>query len=363
MKVALVCDWLTGIGGAERVLLELHKMYPDAPIYTSQYDSSAVTWLQNADVRTTSLQHLPKSLKKFLPILRAWSFSRLDLSEYDLVISSSGAEAKAVKTDLDTNHVCYMHAPTHYYWARYDEYINHPGFGQFDFLARFALKILARPMRRWDYKAAQRPNYLIANSSFTQAQIKKYYGRESVVIHPPVDTKRFKTDLESSKRYGFLIAGRQTPYKRFDLAISASTRLNVPLTVIGNGPDHNKLVEIAGPSVTFLSDVADNDMPQYFQSAEAFLFPGTDDFGIVAVEALASGTPVIAYKAGGAIDYIQESKNGLFFDQPTTLSLEAAIQKSNKLTLNPKVVARTTEIFSEQHFVDSIQAFIKNLDN
>jgi glycosyltransferase involved in cell wall biosynthesis len=363
MKVALVCDWLTGIGGAERVLLELHKMYPDAPIYTSQYDSSAVTWLQKADVRTTSLQHLPKTLKKFLPRLRAWSFSRLDLSEYDLVISSSGAEAKAVKTDLDTIHVCYMHAPTHYYWARYDEYIKHPGFGRFDFLARFALKILARPMRRWDHNAAQRPNYLIANSSFTQVQIKKYYGRESVVIHPPVDTERFKPGLESLKRNGFLIAGRQTPYKRFDLAISACTRLNVPLTVIGNGPDHNKLVEIAGPSVTFLSDISDNDMPTYFQSAKAFLFPGTDDFGIVAVEALAAGTPVIAYKSGGALDYIHESKNGLFFDKPTTLSIESAIQRFNELSLSPKLVEQTADIFSEQQFTESIQSFIKNLEN
>ena len=128
MKVAIVCDWLTGIGGAERVVLELHKLYPDAPIYTSQYDPSAIPWFDDADVRTTWLQTLPKSLKKFLPLLRAWTFSRLDLSGYDLVISSSGAEAKGIKTGPDTIHICYCHSPTHYYWIRHDEYLENPGF-------------------------------------------------------------------------------------------------------------------------------------------------------------------------------------------------------------------------------------------
>src|SRR5882762_3283746 len=169
MKVAIVCDWLTGIGGAERVVLELHKLYPDAPIYTSQYDPSGISWFDDADVRTSGLQKLPTRLKKFLPLLRAWTFSRLDLSEYDLVISSSGAEAKGVRTGPNTVHICYCHTPTHYYWIRYEEYLRHPGFGAFDWLARIGLKLLVGPMRRWDYKIAQRPTVMIANSTHIQA--------------------------------------------------------------------------------------------------------------------------------------------------------------------------------------------------
>ncbi|MGH7157090.1 MAG: glycosyltransferase, partial [Candidatus Saccharimonadales bacterium] len=242
MKVAIVCDWLTGVGGAERVVLELHKMYPAAPIYTSQYSPSKIDWFKGADVRTGWLQKLPAGLKKFLPVLRAWYFSRLDLGEYDLVISSSGAEAKAVKTGPKTKHICYMHAPTHYYWSRYNEYMQNPGFGFLDPLARLGLKILVRPMRRWDYKAAQRPDYIIANSNFTKDQIKKYYSRDSIVIPPPVDIERFKILSKSSiSRKGFLTAGRQTPYKRIDLAVAACTNLGLPLTVVGNGPDHQRL--------------------------------------------------------------------------------------------------------------------------
>src|SRR3990167_6171988 len=159
LKIALVCDWLVGIGGAERVVLELHKMFPDAPIYTSQYDSKKIDWFKGADVRTTWLQRLPSSFKKFLPLFRAWSFSRLDLSNYDLVISAGGAEAKGVKTGPNTTHICYCFAPTHYYWSRYNEYIKHPGFGKLNWLARIGLKVLVGPLRRWDKKAAGRPNY------------------------------------------------------------------------------------------------------------------------------------------------------------------------------------------------------------
>src|SRR3990167_11315618 len=216
LKVAIVCDWLTGIGGAERVVLELHKMFPDAPIYTSQYDSASAPWFKDADVRTTWLQKLPKGLKKFLPVFRAWSFSRLDLSQYDLVISASGAEAKAVKTGPGTTHICYCFAPTHYYWSRYHEYMKHPGFGKLDWLARLSLRLLVGPLRRWDKKAARRPDYMIGISTHIQAEIKRYYGRNSLLVFPPVDIERFKLNT-GIERSGFVIAGRQTPYKRFDL--------------------------------------------------------------------------------------------------------------------------------------------------
>src|SRR5665213_314955 len=227
MKVAIVCDWLTSIGGAERVVLNLHQLYPDAPIYTSQYDPEKINWFEDADVRTTWLQKLPTSLKKFLPILRAYAFSRIDLSEYDLVISASGAEAKGIKTGPKTTHICYMHSPTQYYWIRQDEYLKDPGFPTgFNWIAKLGLKTLDAPLKRWDKHAAKQPDYIITNSTYTQENIKKYYGRDSVVIYPPVDIDRFKLKANAPTRHGLIIAGRQTPYKRFDLAIEACNKLN-----------------------------------------------------------------------------------------------------------------------------------------
>jgi glycosyltransferase involved in cell wall biosynthesis len=362
-KVAIVCDWLTGTGGAERVVLELHKMFPEAPIYTSQYNKDSKiwygdTWFKNADVRTLWLQRLPKSFKKFLPVLRARAFSKLDLSDYDLVISSSGAEAKGVKTGPKTNHVTYCHAPTHYYWSRYNEYLANPGFGLFNPLARVGLRLLNSPMRRWDYKAAQQPSSFIANSNYTKKQIKKYYGRDSTVIYPPVEVDRFKPRSKKIK-HGFLIAGRQTPYKRFDLAVAACSKLNVPLTVIGNGPEHEKLVKMAGPRVTFLTKVADADLPHYFQRAEAFIFPGTDDFGIVAVEALAAGTPVIAYKAGGALDYVKENKTGLFFEEQTVSSLTQVLEKFRPSKFNSAAISKFSAKFSTNSFTNKMKGYLK----
>lgn len=364
MKVAIVCDWLLGTGGAERVVLELHKMFSQAPIYTSQYNPNPKIWYGNewfakADIRTTWLQKLPRGLKKFLPVLRAWSFSRLNLSHYDFVISASGAEAKFVKAG-STTHICYCHAPTHYYWARYEQYLAHPGFGWLDPLARLGLKLLVGPMRHWDYKAAQRPNYLIANSTYTQSQIKKYYGRESEVIHPPVDIECFAS-FPSTTRHGFVTAGRQTPYKRIDLAVAVCSKLNLPLTVIGNGPDHKKLRKMAGPTITFLTNVPDAEMPKYFAGAEAFIFPGIDDFGIVAVEAMAAGTPVIAYKAGGALDYVKPGKTGHFFEKQTVNSIAKALDNFRSSDFKSEIIKKAAANFSPAAFSNKLADYIARL--
>ncbi len=366
LRVAIACDWLLGTGGAERVVLELHKMFPEAPIYTSQYNKNPKVWFGNkwfedADVRTTWLQKLPKSLKKFLPVLRAWTFSRLNLDSYDLVISASGAEAKFVKTK--GIHITYCHAPTHYYWSRYDDYLRHPGFGKLDPLARLGLKLLVGPMRRWDYKAAQRPNHFIANSNYTKDQIKKYYGRDATVIHPPVDIKRLQVTgyrLQNQNRKGFVTAGRQATYKRIDLAVKAATELNVPLIVIGRGPDYAKLGRLAGRNITFLTNVSDEEMPEKFAGAEAFILPGIDDFGIVAVEAMAAGTPVIAYGAGGALDYINKT-TGLLFKEQTTDSLAKAMEEFSKSSFNHENIAKQAEKYSAKEFQQKINDFISKL--
>jgi glycosyltransferase involved in cell wall biosynthesis len=359
LKVAIVCDWLTGIGGAERVVLELHRLYPNAPIFTSQYDPHKIDWFDDADVRTGQLQKLPKRLKKFLPILRAWSFGRLDLSDYDLVLSSSGAEAKGVKTGKNTVHICYCHSPTHYYWIRYDEYIKHPGFPfGLNWLARLGLLLLIKPLKEWDYHAAKRPDYMIANSTHTQAMIKRYYRRDSIVIHPPVDVNRFKVTGKPPLRHGFLIAGRQVPYKRFDLAIAACNELKIPLVVIGDGPDHRRLEKLAGRGTTFLSNVADHEMAAHFQSALGFIMPNMDDFGIVAVEALSAGTPVIAYRKGGALDYVQPGKTGLLFEKQTVKSLTKTLDQALSKTFHYDAIAEYAQEYSVSTFTNNMKQFI-----
>lgn len=357
MKVAIVHDWLIA-GGAEKVVLELHHLYPDAPIYTSYCTPE---WRQRLDnkVVTGWLQRLGK-IRKFIPFLRIWWFSRLDLSDYDLVISSSGAEAKGISVPKGTLHIAYIHAPTHYYWSRYDEYMKRPGFGRFDWLARIGLKLLVAPLRRWDYKAAQRPDYLIANSTHTQRAIKQYYNRESSVVFPPVDTKSFK--LHQEPRAGFIVLGRQTPYKRVDLAVTACSELNLPLTVIGSGPDHERLKKMAGPSVTFLGFVKDaSEVVRGVGSAEAFIFAGIDDFGIAPVEALASGTPVIAYRAGGALDYIIPGKTGEFFEDQTVESLSKVLQTFDSSKYSPGDIKKAAERFSIENFHKNMQLEIQKV--
>jgi glycosyltransferase involved in cell wall biosynthesis len=359
LKVAIVHDWFVG-GGAERVVYELHKIYPKAPIYTAYCSPEWREKLSDAQVITSYMQKWPFSkLRKFLPPLRAWWFSHLDLSDYDLVISSSGAEAKAVKVAAPTVHINYCHAPTHYYWSRYDDYIANPGFGKLDWLARLGLKLLLGPMRRWDYKAAQRPHYMIANSNFTKEQIKKYYGRDAEVIHPPVDIERFAGQADEPRR-GFVIAGRQTPYKKIDLAVKACTELNLPLLVLGGGPDHSKLKRLAGKSVTFLKGKSDEELAHYFQTSLAFIFPGVDDFGIAAVEALAAGTPVIAYKAGGALDYVEPGKTGEFFKEQTTESLVDVLSKFSPEKFNSQTIRNSAKIFSSENFQKRMLAYIKS---
>ena len=351
-KVAIVCDWLVGIGGAERVTFELHNLFPQAPIYTSQFDPDKIGGFNEADIRTGWLNKLPKVLKKFLPVLRAWYFSRLDLSEYDIVISASGAEAKGIKTGRSTIHIAYIHSPTHYYWIRYDEYLAHPGFPKgLNWLAHLGLKLLVVPMRRWDFHAAQKPNYLIANSTHIQAMIKKYYKRDSTVIFPPVDVDRFKLPAEPPLRHGFVAVGRQTPYKRIDLAVAACTELNVPLVVIGTGPEHRKLEKMAGRSVIFLSNVDDSEIVAHFQTATALLFPSNiEDFGVTGVEAMAAGTPVIAYDKGGPLDYVVPGKTGLFFDKQNVKSLVKTIEGFDIGQYNPQKIAEAAQRFSIKEF-------------
>jgi glycosyltransferase involved in cell wall biosynthesis len=358
-RVAIVHDWLVG-GGAERVVAELHQMFPDAPIYTS-YCTDEWRGRLDGKVITGFLQRWPFGrLRKFVGVLRIWWFKHLDLSEFDLVISSTGnGEAKGIRVRKDAVHVCYCHAPTHYYWRHYDQYLAHPGFGAFDPLARVGLKLLVGPLRRWDYKAAQKPDFFIANSTHTAREIKEFYGRGSSVVFPPIDVERFEIPMPK-ERHGFVTTGRLVPAKRNDILVEACTKANVSLKVIGHvGPDSERLKKLAGPNVTFIENASDKEVAEHLVSAEAFLFASYDDFGIVTIEALAAGTPVIAFKAGGAEDYVVPGKTGLFFDEQTPESLEKTLEQFLKQSFDHKGIREFAGKFGAAHFRTDMQLFIK----
>ncbi|MNQ73687.1 GDP-mannose-dependent alpha-(1-6)-phosphatidylinositol monomannoside mannosyltransferase [compost metagenome] len=360
-KVAIVHDWLYG-GGAEQVVEQLHLLYPDAPIYTSYCSPE---WRKKLDgvVVTGYLQRWPfAKLRRFLPLLRQWWFKSLNFDDYDLVISSSGnGEAKFVTTKRKTQHICYCHIPTHFYWSKYEEYLAHPSMRPY-WLVRLGLRLLVKPLRKNDYKAAQSVDSFIANSTHTQKQIKQYYNRDSTVIFPPVDTSKFSAlvtqrSLETPAAPRYIVWGRHVP----DLAIAACNELKLPLTVLGSGPETPVLKNLAGPTVTFTGRVSDEELKHHILKADAFLFPAEEDFGIAPIEALSAGLPVIAYKAGGALDYIHDGINGLFFEQQTTDSLIDALKRHQALTFETRAVTKSADAFSKQQFAQAMSDYLARI--
>lgn len=361
-KVAIVYDWLTNMGGAERVVLSMHKAFPDAPIFTSVFEPQGCPQFKGLDVRTTWLQRLPKFLRKrhqLFPVLRAHAFRKLDLTDYDVVISISSAEAKAVRVKSGARHICYCLTPTRYYWSHYQEYKKSPGLGPLNPLARLLLPAFVGWMRRLDLRAVQGVTEFVAISSAIAERIKTYYGRDSVIIYPPVAMDRFRSLTITGKREGFVALGRQVPYKRFDLAVQACTELGVPLTVLGNGPEHARLVAMAGPTVKFVVGAPDKAVADALTHAQGFIFPQEEDFGIVQIEAMAAGTPVVALAKGGALDVVTEGKTGVFFNEQTADSLKSAIKKAQTTRFAPKVLQAHAEQFSEEHFIQQLHDLVR----
>ena len=362
MKVALVCDWLTNVGGAEKVLLAFHRMYPKAPIYTSQYSARGIDWFCDAEVRTGWLQIFPSVMRRLSGVFRQRWFRRLDLSEYDLVISVTGAEAKGVRASKPgAKHICYCHAPTQYYWQMYDRYVENPGFGVLNPLVRVCFKLLVKPLRRRDFEAASEVDEFVTISEYTKGLILKYYEREAVVVNPPVDISSFNIkNGKSQKEKGnyYIVTSRQVNWKRLDLAVRACVKLARPLLVIGEGPEHKKLVRMAegavskdgSPLVRFLPVMGAEELAGYLAGAWGYLFPSMEPFGIAPVEALSTGCPVVAYGAGGALDYMKDGANGVLFGKQTVKSLCEGILRFEGMEFDADKVAKSAEKFSEKRF-------------
>lgn len=361
-KVAIVHDWLTNMGGAEPLVLEIHKLFPNAPIYTSVYDAEKMPAFKNIDVRTTNLQtKLPAKLRYkhiLWPTFRAKAFRELDLSEFDVIISSSSAEAKSVrKTRPGQVHIAYIHTPPRYYWSHYEEFKKEFKFGVFTPFIRPVIPFFVKKMRKLDLESTKDIDVFIANSTVTQERIKKYYNKPSTVIYPPVDVARF-TPPPKGERDGYVVWGRHVPYKRFDLAIEAANKLNAKLTIAGTGPDTERLKSLAGPTVTFVGRVSDSALEKLAQTSKAFLFPNEEDFGISAVEALAAGTPVIAYKKGGALDIVQDGETGVFFDEQTVDSLVKAMKRFETMEFLPATLHRKSKRFDKGFFATKIKKVV-----
>ena len=360
MKVAIVCDWLTNVGGAEKVLLEIHKLYPKAPIYTSKYSPRGIDWFLKADVRTGWLQIFPVCLRRFLGPLRQRWFRKLDLSEYDLIISVTGAEAKAVRaTKPGAKHISYCHVPTQYYWQMYDEYVKNPGFGFLNPVVRFFFKLLVKPLREKDFEAAQYVDEFVTISDYAKDLILKYYKREATVIHPPVEIKDFVYKNKEEGNY-YIVTSRQVTWKRLDLAVKACMKLKRELIVVGEGPEHGRLVKMASNSefVKFVPLVGKGELAEYLSEARGYIFPSLEPFGIAPVEAMAVGTPVIAFGKGGALDYIQNGKNGILFEKQNVTSLKAAILEFEKKKFDRSKISESVREFSVERFDQEMKEFV-----
>lgn len=358
MKVALVHDYLNQMGGAERVLMALHEIFPDAPIYTSIYDPQRVDpSFQKMDIRTSFMQKLPLVTKHHQPYLPFYPFAMesLDLRGYDLVLSSSSAFGKGVITRPETTHICYCHTPMRWCW-NYDEYVEREHLGK---MARRVLPFLITGLRVWDQISSMRVDHFIANSPVVAERIQKYYRRNAVVIPPPVEAQRFTFDLETQVEAYFLIVSRLVPYKRIDIAIEACNKLHLPLIIVGSGRDLKRLKKMAGPTVRFMGRLSDEDVLYYYAHCRALLFPGEEDFGITPLEAQASGRPVIAYGAGGALASVVDGITGVFFQKQTVESLTAALASFDERKYDPQVIRNHALEFDTPRFHRRILQFIK----
>ena len=360
MKIALVHDWLTGMRGGERVLETLCELYPSADLYTLVYKKGSISpIIENRKIFVSFIQKLPfaqRGYRYYLPLMPK-AIEDFDFKDYDLIISSSHCVAKGI-IPRNALHICYCHTPMRYIWEMYGEYKQ-----RLSIFAKVGLSIYRSYLKRWDISSAQRVDYFIANSKNVANRIKKCYNRKATVIYPPLNTERFILNNESEDFY--LIVSAFVPYKRIDLAIEAFNILGYSLKIIGTGQEETRLKKIARANVEFLGWQSDELVKDYYARCKAVIFPGEEDFGLVPLEAIASGKPVIAYAKGGALETIREGETGLFFYPQITSALIEAVQQFEKKigSFNPERIRQYALPFGKEIFKKKMKEFIEEKIN
>ncbi len=368
MRVALAHDWLNQMGGAENVLEELVGMFPGAPVFTTIYGPALMPEAYRRwDIRPAWLNRAPAIHRYHQPYLPLYppAVTSLDFSGFDVILSNKSGFIHGLRHTTAQLHLCYCLAPTRYVWD-YGGYARREGFGRW---LGLMISPLINRLQQWDYRAAQPTpaggrgkvqgvDHFIAISGDIQARIKKFYGRDSVIIHPPVDTGRFCPVARPSGDF-YLVVSRLIPYKRIDLAVQACSRLGRRLIVVGEGRDRPQLEAMAGPTVEFKGRLSQADVVELMANCRAFFFPGFEDFGIAPVEAQAAGRPVIALARGGALDTVIDGQTGLFFHEQTVEALIAAIEDFERLAFDPTVARTNAERFSQARFRRELRAFVE----
>ncbi len=358
MKTALVYDRVNKFGGAEQVLLALHQILPEAPLYTSVYDISGAPWADVFDVRTTFIQNtpLPKSEHEYYPYIMGPAFETLNLDDFDLVITVTHEFAKAVITKPQTLHICYCLTPVSYLWSGYEQYFSgKPA----------AFKMLTKPLvnylRWYDRIIAQRPDIYLAISETVRLRIKRYYQRESTVIYPPVGLESLGSlDQLSPPGDFYLIVSRLAPQKRLDIAVSAFNQLGWPLKIIGSGREEGKLKALAKTNIDFLGSLTDEERNRYYNNCRAVVIPGEEDFNLVAVEAQSFGKPVIALGKGGVTETVIQGKTGWFFEEQKPEALVNIVRHADIDRIKPGDCRKNSERFGNDRFRSEFKNFISD---
>ena len=364
-KIALVCDWLTNWGGAERCDMLLHEIWPDAPIYTLIYNKKKMPEFKDIDIRTSYLNRAPLAQKKWQFYLHYMpcAIEHFDLTEYDIVISTSHSAAKGALTKPSTMHVCYLYSPTRYMLDFYHQYLHNIKFTPvkiFDKVLKNIVRAKINILRQWDFVAAQRPDHIVAISEYIRRRTQKYYRRDADVIYPPVNCDLYQPVGENEIEGYYLIVGRQIDYKRHDIVIKAFNQMELPLVIIGEGPELKKLKMIAkSDKIKFLGRIPDDEVKKYYAKCKAFIFPQEEDFGITPLEAQSAGRPVIAYRAGGALETVVENKTGIFFDEQTPEAIIEAIKSFDHKKFNPHAIREHALKFDTEVFKKNVKEYVE----
>jgi glycosyltransferase involved in cell wall biosynthesis len=365
MKIALIQDWLTEQGGAEKVFATLYELYPDADVYTLVYNEEILRKLNIPANKVTAsfIQKLPfagKKYRNYLPLFTK-AIEGFDLSDYDLIISSSSCVAKGVLTSANQIHICYCHSPVRYGWDLYFQYLNSSGLNKMNLKALYVKSVLHK-LRIWDIVSSNRVDYFISNSNHIKQRILKTYGKEAVTIYPPVFVADF--DDNHPKEDYYLTCSRLVPYKKIDLIVEAFANMpDKKLIVIGAGPDMEKIKKLKTSNIELLGYQPFTTLKEHMEKAKAFVFAAEEDFGIVAVEAQACGTPVIAFGKGGALETVKKPETGLFFYEQSVNAIIEAVTLSEQLHFDHATIRKHAEQFSVERFKQEIMKFVSDKCN